>query len=278
MPDNLTTQAVTLASIPNSTGIATDKVTYSGDADQNLAPVSLVHIIGAEGSKTTASLSKAEDSAHASGDPGIPILAVIEATPAATAADGDYGNLKTDANGNLRVAITSVAANTSVIQDDAAFTPGTNYVAAIGAIADETAPDSVNEGDAGALRMTLDRLLKVTNELESSAMRIGGVQVTPKFVYEAVAASDTDEEIIAAVTSKKLRILSLVLIAGGTATDVTFESSTTTTKFKVTVGANGGVVLPFNPVGWFETAAGESLTVTTGAGSTIQITATYIEV
>lgn len=278
MADNLTT-TTTVSSVPDATPIATDKVTYSGDALQNIAPTSLVHIHGAEGSKTTSSVSKLEDDAHTSGDAGIVALAVQKTTGAAIAGtDGDYTPLQTDANGNLRVAIATVAANSSVKQDDAVFTPATDYVAVIGAQADETGADSVSEGDAGALRMTLDRLLKVTNELESSYMRIGGVSVVPKFSYEAVTASDTDEELIALVSAKKLRVLALTVIAGGTATDVTFESSTTTAKFKVTAGANGGVVLPFNPVGWFETASGESLTVTTGAGSTVQIATTYIEV
>jgi hypothetical protein len=45
--------------------------------------------------------------------------------------------------------------------DDAAFTPGASSVTPIGALADETAPDSVDEGDVGAVRMTLDRKLQV---------------------------------------------------------------------------------------------------------------------
>jgi hypothetical protein len=45
--------------------------------------------------------------------------------------------------------------------DDAAFTPGASSVTPIGALADETGPDSVDEGDVGAVRMTLDRKLQV---------------------------------------------------------------------------------------------------------------------
>ena len=41
--------------------------------------------------------------------------------------------------------------------DDSAFTPGTSLVSPAGFFADETAPDSVDEGDTGAARMTLDR-------------------------------------------------------------------------------------------------------------------------
>lgn len=41
--------------------------------------------------------------------------------------------------------------------DDAAFTPATSQVLAVGFEADETSPDSVDEGDVGAPRMTLTR-------------------------------------------------------------------------------------------------------------------------
>lgn len=49
-----------------------------------------------------------------------------------------------------------------VIADDAAFTPGTSKVSMAGFQADETSTDSVDEGDAGAARMTLDRKVIVT--------------------------------------------------------------------------------------------------------------------
>lgn len=45
------------------------------------------------------------------------------------------------------------------LADDAAFTPATTPVLPIGAEADDTTPDSVDEGDIGALRMSLRREL-----------------------------------------------------------------------------------------------------------------------
>lgn len=49
-----------------------------------------------------------------------------------------------------------------VIADDSAFTPATSKVMMAGFEADETSTDSVDEGDAGAARMTLDRKVIVT--------------------------------------------------------------------------------------------------------------------
>ena len=55
--------------------------------------------------------------------------------------------------GSLDVNVT----NTFAIADDSVFTVATTQVIPSGYFADETAPDSVDEGDIGAARMTLDR-------------------------------------------------------------------------------------------------------------------------
>jgi hypothetical protein len=51
------------------------------------------------------------------------------------------------------------AGGSAMLVDDAAFTPGTSTVQMIGAEFDDSAPDSVNEGDAGAIRMSANRNL-----------------------------------------------------------------------------------------------------------------------
>jgi hypothetical protein len=58
--------------------------------------------------------------------------------------------------------------------DDSAFTIGTDEVAACGYLADETAPDSVDEGDIGLARMTLDRkILTVLVDPTTDGNRLG---------------------------------------------------------------------------------------------------------
>lgn len=51
---------------------------------------------------------------------------------------------------------------TTVPVDDAAYAGGQPLMPPIAAVADETTPDSVDEGDAGYVRMTLTRFLKVS--------------------------------------------------------------------------------------------------------------------
>lgn len=91
------------------------------------------------------------------------------------------GTFVTQENG---AALTSLQLiDDTVFTDDGAFTPGTSKVNAIGLQADETSTDSVDEGDIGAPRMTLDRK-QITTAYAHAA---GGA--TP---YKLVSAASTN--------------------------------------------------------------------------------------
>ena len=84
--------------------------------------------------------------------------ALAKATAAAPSyTEGDHSPLSQDLSGALRTnaSLTLDAQFT----DDAAFTPGTSKGLVVMGQADDTGPDSVNEGDAGALRMSTRREL-----------------------------------------------------------------------------------------------------------------------
>jgi hypothetical protein len=74
----------------------------------------------------------------------------------------------------------------AVYVDDAGFTPGTSKVIAVGLQADETATDSVNEGDVGAPRMTLDRKVIVTPQPHTG----GGLSV-----FRSLDLDETEEDV-----------------------------------------------------------------------------------
>jgi len=75
-----------------------------------------------------------------------------------------------------------------VFTDDTAFTPATSKVLVIGAEADETTPDSVDEGDAGALRMTLTRALHVNlRDAAGAEVAVGG---GTQYTEDAAAAAN----------------------------------------------------------------------------------------
>jgi hypothetical protein len=136
----------------------------------------------------------------------------------------------------------------------------------------------VDEGDVGAARMTLDRKQHVVAELESSSMRAAGIALTPKFATIAVSSSGATT-IVAAVTSKKIRVVALQYVCNA-AVNVKFQSHVTPTDKTGLAynGANGGIVLPYNPVGWFETVAGEALDINLSGAVAVGGSLTYLEI
>lgn len=112
----------------------------------------------------------AEDAQHNSTDPGVQMLAVRQNSQVDLAADGDYLPLTVDDSGGLRVTIVAGAGSGGTAStDDGAFSVGSGSGTPAMGIADETAADSVDEGDVGVLRMTLARILKVTLTDETGA-------------------------------------------------------------------------------------------------------------
>ena len=106
--------------------------------------------------------------------------------------------------------------------------------------------------------------------------------VEPEYAKANIAASQTDSELVAAQTGSRIRVLAAAFVTGATATNATFNTKgsgagTAISPLFANV-ANGGAVLSANPLGWFETADGEALTVTTGAGSTTGVLVVWVPV
>jgi hypothetical protein len=68
-------------------------------------------------------------------------------------------------------------------------------------------------------------------------------------------ATSGDNTLLAAVAGQRIIVHQLFLVAAG-AVNVRFESGTGGTALtgQMNLAANGGLVLPFNEKGWFETA------------------------
>lgn len=99
--------------------------------------------------------------------------------------------------------------------------------------------------------------------------------------FANVAASQTDNALISAVTGRYIYVIGVAMVTGGTATNVTFNSKGSSSGTAITAlfanAANGGAVLPVAPSErwWFRSNLGEAITVTTGAGSTTGIQVVY---
>lgn len=114
--------------------------------------------------------------------------------------------------------------------------------------------------------------------LDTSAIYNGSTALTPKFAKIA-ASSSGDNTLVAAVTSKKIRVLAYNFSCAGTV-NAKFQSGaagTDLTGLKYGV-ANSGIVAPFNPAGWFETAAGTLLNLNLSAATAVGGELVYIEV
>ena len=118
-------------------------------------------------------------------------------------------------------------------------------------------------------------------EDQTGTLNDGGRPLQVKRAFVNVAASQTDSVVVAAVAGKVLRVLSAVLVTGGTATITTFNSkgsgAGTAISPAFALGINGVLTLARHKDGWFDTNGGEALTVTTGAGSTTGILVSYAE-
>jgi hypothetical protein len=93
------------------------------------------------------------------------------------------------------------------------------------------------------------------------------------------AATLGNNTLISAVAGNKIRVLSLYVVAGGGANTLRFESGADGTALSGQMGlaANGGLVLPYNEGGWFETAAGVLLNLELSAGTSVDGGLSYIE-
>lgn len=152
-------------------------------------------------------------------------------------------------------AISGVASGQAATQqvgtttDDAVFTPGTDVTVVLAGFADETSPDSVSEGDSGALRMTLARNLHIVSVADAAAVT-------------SVASQDTNINLLAANANR------IGAICHNTDTGplyLKFGSTATTSSFTVKIPADGYYEFP-NPV---YRGAVDGIWTTSGAGAAI---------
>lgn len=118
--------------------------------------------------------------------------------------------------------------------------------------------------------------LPVQTTIESTQMSNAGTIVTPKFASIS-AASSGDNSIVAAVTSKKIRVLSYVIVADA-AVAAKFRNGTTDVMGAASLSANGGIAAPFNPAGHFETSITTALNLNLASAVGVRGHLTYVEI
>jgi hypothetical protein len=145
-------------------------------------------------------------------------------------ADGTDG-LKVNPSGAALTALQLI--DDPVIADDAAFTPATSKVMMAGFQCDDTSTDSVDEGDAGAARMTADRRQIVQLGETGAKDVVGGGSKT----------DGTDQSIMAALASNYNYLCWLTVYnSSATNTYATLKDGSTTRAI-IPLPAYGGAVL-----------------------------------
>jgi hypothetical protein len=114
------------------------------------------------------------------------------------------------------------------------------------------------------------------NSVALSIVNDFGQPIPPKFA--AISAPNSgNNEVVAAVSGKKIRVLGYVLVASG-AVNAKFRSTNTDKTGLLYLAQNGGVSAPFSPVGHFETAAGEALNLNLSGSVAVGGHLVYVEV
>lgn len=203
----LWTSATIDAALPAGTN-AIGKLSANSGVD--IGDVDVTTVIPGTGATN---LGKAEDAAHTTGDTGVAILAVRSDTLTATSGTtGDYEMVHTDSIGAVWTR------DTATLVDDAAFTVATSRVLPVGLMADETSTDSVDEGDVGVPRMTLNR--KQIVAVRSTTPTLSNVSASATSVTVLAANSARDG---ATIWNDSSAILYLKLGATASATSCTVK-------------------------------------------------------
>jgi hypothetical protein len=130
-----------------------------------------------------------------------------------------------------------------------------------------------------ALPAGTNLLGKVSSGLDTSVINNGTTALTPKFAAISTAASGVST-VVAAVASKKIRVLSYRFQADADVS-VKFRDNTAAVDLTgaVATGAKGGGGgASFSPVGHFETAAGNALSISLSGAVQVSGHLTYVEV
>lgn len=112
----------------------------------------------------------------------------------------------------------------------------------------------------------------------TDAIYSGSTALTPSFATIQTSTSGASQ-VVAAVAAKRIRVTALCVVTSA-ATNVKFQSHVTPTDVTglFYCALNGGIVLGHNPVGWFQTVAGEALDINLSAANATGGCLTYVTV
>jgi hypothetical protein len=127
---------------------------------------------------------------------------------------------------------------------------------------------------SSALPVTQATTDAITAKLATDALQNGLTALTPKFA-PIQAAANGDNTLVSAVSGKKIRVIAIFVTTGGT---VTYRLQSGASGAYLTGTITKDLVLPFNPLGWCETASGALLNLELSAAVNCGGMLVYVEV
>jgi len=181
-----------------------------------------------------------------------------------SATDKGAGNVS---NGSQRVVLASDQNFVSL--EDTAHTTGDAGIMPLAVRNDDLAALAGTDGDYAPLQVTQNGALLVCPSANDDY----------KFAIIDAASSGDNTIQAAAGAGVKIRVLAAFLVSAGTV-NARFESGASGTALtgQMNLVVNSGFTLPFNPAGWFETAANTLLNLELSAAVSVDGCITYIEV
>lgn len=202
-------------------------------SDQSAVPVSAASLPLPSGASTAALQTQ----------PGVDIgdVTVNNAAGASAVNIQDGGNsITVDGSVTATVSGTATTSDTATLVDDAAFTPATSRVMMTGAMFDDVAPDSVNEGDGGAVRMSSNRNLYATLRDAAGNERGANVSAGNALLVDASATTQPVSGTVAATQSGTWNVTNVsgtVSLPTGAATEATLGTRLTESDFDTKTGS-----------------------------------------
>lgn len=132
----------------------------------------------------------------------------------------------------------------------------------------------------GGVTASISGLVEVASGDRTDVIYNGTTALTPKFATVAVSSSGVNQ-VVAAVTSKKIRLIAAYLSCSA-AVNAKWQGDTSGTPVDLSGlmygTTNSGIVMPYNPVGWLESAAGKNLGINLSGAIAVGGTVVYVEV
>lgn len=179
------------------------------------------------------------------------------------------------------VDILSIAAGDNNIGnvDVASIAAGDNNIGNVDIASIAAGDNNIGNVDlASAIPAGTNLIGSTAAQMSTSAIMSGTTALTPKFAI-IDAATSGDNTLVSAVVGAKVRVLACFMVAAG-AVNARFESGAggTALSGQMNLTTNSGFVLPFNPVGWFETAANTLLNLELSGAVSVDGSLVYVEV